>query len=153
MNSGFLYWGAVLIGVLVARILNYALHAHFGMYQGVPLGRLGTGGTILQVALMALPFLLAPVLVGIFYYRKTGQRPPKSEVVKQINFVAVTAVLLYAFFWIGTGALFGLIQGTPLIIFTILIVVPCCVVLAFAILFPLTATILARLLGADHKTG
>jgi hypothetical protein len=113
-------------------------HAILGLPAGVPLSRLGTPGAIAQILLMLLPFVLAPMLAGWIHRRRDSKAPSKPEIWRRTGAVAISTILLCCLFWVGAGAWFGLLQGTPRMILLTLAGPPIVVVVLFRLLFPLT---------------
>ncbi|WP_457650154.1 hypothetical protein [Profundibacter sp.] len=137
------FWLFAAVGAVISILGSKYAHSVAGIPPGVPLARLGIEGKITQISLMILPFIIAPILTGCMYYLKL-QRPPNGTETRSITAkIIYSTVALSILFWIGSGAWFGLLQATPLMIFAILTVPIAGVAFIFWLLFPTTAKILA----------
>jgi hypothetical protein len=144
----FFYWVFVVVGIVISSAFSSSVHEFIDIPRGVPLARLGMFGAIAQVFLMVFPFLFAPILTGCAYFGFNQCKPSKKEVRRSTAAVAFSTALLLWFFFIVSGAWFGLLQGTLWVIGLVLLGPPLTATVAFRVLFPTSVHVLASRSGA-----
>jgi len=137
------YWIIVVVSIPISYAISSLIHSFLDIPRGVPLARLGMLGSIGQISLMILPFLLAPIGAAVAYYKVCKQRAASDEVTRLSLGIAFSTVLLSVVFWIGTGAWFGLIQGEPWFILLVLAAPPAITTVCFWVLFSAVLAILS----------
>jgi len=145
------FWFFAAIGVVISLMGSKYAHSVAGIPPGVPLARLGIEGKITQILLMILPFIVAPILTGWMFHLKVQRQPISKETRSITAKIVYSTIALSILFWVGSGAWFGLLQATPLMIFIILIVPIAGVAFIFWILFPATARVFAYFTKTDSN--
>jgi hypothetical protein len=100
------------VGAAISFGISSLVHASLDMPRGVPLSKLGVTGTIAQISLMMFPFFFAPIFTAVAYFGGNQSAPAKRELRYFVATVSGLFALLWVLIIVGSGAWFGLIQGS-----------------------------------------
>ncbi|WP_160116544.1 hypothetical protein [Ruegeria sp. AU67] len=117
------FWLFLIPGAIVSRLISIFSHDIMGVARGVPFARFGIVGTVAQISLLLLPFVIGASIAAVFYFRRHRRIVDSREVANCAKKIGYFIFALTVLFFALSGAWFGLVQA-PMWMIAIILFAP-----------------------------